>query len=351
MPRLLIVCFYLAAALAPCAFAGCSGSPRVVLYSAQDREFAEGLLQQFREQTGLAVAPKFDTEANKSVSLYRELVEEGTRPRCDVFWNNEILSTIRLQRAGLLEPYASPSAEPFPKEARAADNTWTAFATRGRILIVNTSLLPERDRPASILELTQEKWRGRVVMARPMFGTSATQAAVLFEVLGSERARTFYQGLKANGVQLAPGNKQVAEWVGQGRTPTGQVVAVGITDTDDAAEEVRAGHPVAIVYPDQNSDLPRMGTLFLPNTLCILKGCPNPEGARKLVDFLLSPESEKALAEGPSVQAPLNPQVKATLPAGIRSPHAVRSMRVHFEKAADLWDEAQTFLVEQFGGP
>ena len=53
--------------------AGCSESkPRVVLYCAQDQEFAEEILADFGKRTGIQVAPKFDTEADKSVSLYTD---------------------------------------------------------------------------------------------------------------------------------------------------------------------------------------------------------------------------------------------------------------------------------------
>src|SRR5207248_4791413 len=88
----------------------------------------------------------------------------------------------------------------------------------------------------------------------------------------------------------------------------------------------------------------RMGTLFIPNTVAIIRGCPNPDGARKLVDYLLSPEVEAKLAETESHQIPLNPQVKALLPKKIERPEAVKNMEVDFDKAADLWDEVQTFL-------
>jgi iron(III) transport system substrate-binding protein len=343
----------------PCSLAlilcctGCPRSePRVVVYCAQDQEFATAVFDTFRERTGLPIVPKYDTEADKSVSLYRELIAEKSRPRCDVFWNNEILSTIRLQRQGLLEPYDSPAAKPYPAEAKAADHTWHAFATRARILIVNTRLVAEKDRPRSLFDLTQPRWSGRVVMARPQFGTSATQAACLFEVLGDERARKYYLDLKANAVQIAPGNKQVAEWVGKGTTPQGQEAAVGVTDTDDAMEEVRAGHSVALLYPDRDAPAGgRMGTLFIPNTLAILKGSPNPEGARRLVDYLLSAEVEKRLAESESHQVPLNPEVKATLPPAIETPGTVRAMKVDFARAAERWDQVQQFLRQEFARP
>jgi iron(III) transport system substrate-binding protein len=333
--------------------AGCGSPHRVVLYCAQDREFAEQALADFTRSSGWEVAPKFDTEADKSVSLYLEIVSERNRPRCDVFWNNEILSTIRLERQGLLEPYATPSAEPYPPSARARDHSWHAFAARARVLLVNRDLLREADWPRSLLDLTEPRFAGRVVMAKPQFGTSATQAACLFEVLGPDKGREYYLGLKNNGVQIAPGNKQVAEWVGRGRSPDGRPAAVGITDTDDAIAEVKAGRPVALLFPDREGSTayPRMGTLFIPNTVALLKGAPHADGGRKLIDFLLSPEVEAALAESASHQIPINPHVKAKLPAEIEAGRTARPMEVDFYKAADLWEQTQRFLSSEFARP
>jgi iron(III) transport system substrate-binding protein len=331
-----------------------SSQPRVVLYSAQDQEFAEKLLDEFKEKNGVQVDTKYDTEAKKSVTHYHEIVREKSRPRCDVFWNNEILGTIRLQRQGLLLPYNSPSAAPFSNDDKAADHSWCAFATRARVLIVNTKLVKEEDRPKSLLDLTDPRWKGKVVMAQPQYGTTATQAACLFEVLGSDKAKEYYRGLKANGVQISPGNKQAAEWVGKGKTPAGQDAWVGVTDTDDAMEEIHDNHDVAIIFPDRDGDKDgRMGTLYIPNTVAIIKGCPNPDAAKKLVDFLLSAEVEEKLAKSGSHQIPLNPNVKAELPSQYVKPtdKGARPMQVNFDRAADLWNETQKFLEQEFATP
>ncbi|MGL4552815.1 MAG: extracellular solute-binding protein, partial [Gemmataceae bacterium] len=335
------------AGLAGLALSGCGTRPRVVLYCAQDRGFAEGVLADFTAQAGVDVAPKFDTEANKSVGLYHEVVAEAGRPRGDVFWNNEILNTIRLHRQGLLEPHASPAAAAYPAWARAEDHAWHAFAGRARVLIVNTRLIAEGDRPAGVFDLAQARYRDRVVMAKPLFGTTAAHAASLFQVLGDARARAFFTALKGNGVQIAPGNKQVAEWVGRGRTPAGQPAAVGVTDTDDAIDEVRAGRDVAIVFPDAGGG---MGTLFIPNTLMLIRGAPNAERGRRLIDFLLGPGVEKRLAEGPGAQIPLNPGGVAELPAAIAAGRDAAPMRVDWVRAADAWDGSQAFLAREFGG-
>jgi iron(III) transport system substrate-binding protein len=339
--------------------AGCGGAkPQVRLYCAQDEEFTRQVFDTFTRRTGVEILSTFDTEADKSVSLYEKLVRESERPRCDVFWNNEVLGTIRLQRQGLLEPYASPSAEAYasfwkddPRFAswHPSDDTWHAFAARARVLIVNTNRVRKAaDRPRSLFDLTQPRWKGRVAMAKPQFGTTATQAACLFEVLGTDDAKKYYRDLLANDVRIVSGNKQVAEGVGQEKPE----FDVGITDTDDAIAEVKAGHPVAIIFPDRdgNPKYPRLGTLFIPNTVAILRGGPNPEGARQLVDYLLSAEVEKQLAEAESRQIPLNPAVEVQLPEQIEWPKhrggrgTVTAMAVDFDKAADLWDEVQEFL-------
>src|SRR4051812_1465112 len=81
---------------------GCdSPKNRVVLFCAQDEEFAQSILNDFKKATHLRVDPKYDTEATKSVSLISELLAQKKRPRCDVHWNNEVLGTIRLERAGV----------------------------------------------------------------------------------------------------------------------------------------------------------------------------------------------------------------------------------------------------------
>ena len=333
-----------AAALWTLLVAGC-GSPheRVVLYCAQDEEFAEAIRERFQQAYSIPVHVKYDTESTKSVSLIAELMAEKNRPRCDVHWNNEILGTIRLERAGLLAPYRSPQAATYPDSTRPASATWQAFAARARIILVNTKLVPEAQRPSSLLDLTDRKWKGKVALAKPQLGTTATEADCRFEVMGKDKAQSYYRGLRDNQVQIVAGNKQVAVGVGDGS------YAAGVTDTDDAIEEVQAGKPVAIIFPDRAAPASsRMGTLFIPNTVALIKGAPNPEGGKKLIDYLLSPETEAYLATHGSHQIPLNPSVHADLPPQIETPRTAKPMQVDFEKAADLWDEAQSFLRSEF---
>jgi iron(III) transport system substrate-binding protein len=88
--------------------------------------------------------------------------------------------------------------------------------------------------------------------------------------------------------------------------------------------------------------------LFIPNTVAMIRGCPRPNEARKLIDYLLSPAVEKSLAESESRQIPLNPQVKFAAPKFLKTPQSVRQLPVDYEQAADKWQASQAFLVKEF---
>lgn len=313
----------------------------LVVYTAQDTMYAEPVFADFTQASGIKVRPKFDTEATKTVGLAQAIMAEEARPRCDVFWNNEILNTLRLERRGLLEPYAYPEASYYPQQFRSKQDLWYGFAARARVLIVNTDLVSEAERPTSIYDLANEKWQGRIAIAKPLFGTTATHAACLFAYLGDEPAREYFLSLKRNDIQIMAGNKQVALAVAAGQ------VAFGLTDTDDAIIEVEKGYPVAIIYPDRQPD--QLGTLFIPNTLSVIRGAAHPEEARQLIDYLLSRKVEAMLAAGASAQIPLRTDTKVNV--RVETPCTVHAMPVDFEAAADAWTETAEFIRDQFTGP
>ncbi len=329
----LIACLLLA-----CGCVSSGGPAEVVVYAALDREFSEPILVEFSRTTGITAIPKYDVESTKTVGLTQAIIAEANRPRCDVFWNNEILNTLRLEERGLLDVYRSPAGTSYPEMYRSANGTWHGFAGRARVFLVNTKLVAEADRPTSIHDMTAPKWRGKTAIAKPLFGTTATHCACLFAHLGQDQAQEFFLKLKANEVQILSGNKQVAQAVAAGQ------VAFGLTDTDDAIIEVEKGQPVTIVYPDRKQD--QMGTLFIPNTVCIIKNAPHAANARKLIDYLLSPDVEARLARAESAQIPLNPQVKVEV--RVETPRTVKSMSVDFSAAAKQWDVASQFIRDKF---
>lgn len=352
---------YLTVALSISLAIGClaKSEDEIVVYAALDREFSEPILKDIGRELNLTIRVKYDQESNKTVGLATELIQSQKKPQADVFWNNEILHTLRLQKLGLLESYQAKNAARFPASFQSAKSQWYGFAGRARVLIVNTELLPEpSQRPDSIRDLADPKWKGKCAIARPVFGTTATHAAVLLASLGAEPGLKLLQQITENAV-VQGGNKQVAQKVASGQ------FAFGVTDTDDAMIEVNRGEPVAVVFPDQGDS--EMGTLLIPNTLAIIKNGPNTERAKQLVDRLLEKDIEQRLAAGSSAQRPLANDLrgqwrveKAWLPsasmveAGARAKVALEAaeakplklLEADFEAAAQMWDKYKQALQD-----
>lgn len=313
----------------------------VVLYSAADREVATPIVAAFgRRNEKVTVAATYDVESTKTVGLVTRIENEAKDPRCDLFWNNEIMHTMRLDKAGLLQATSWDVPSNWPKPMRSSRGTWIAFAARARVLLVNRKLLPnENEWPRSVMELNEPRWRQKCAVALPLFGTTATHFVVLHSKLGTEKATEFFKQVQANAVVLS-GNKQVAQAVSSGQ------VAFGVTDTDDALIEIDSGLPVAIVFPDQEPG--QLGTLLIPNTLALIKQCKHPVAAKTLGNYLLSEDIEGRLAMSPSGNIPIRPghpeKSRAT------PPEATRYMDVDFQKAAEQWDSASEKLREVFRG-
>ncbi|MBN2312154.1 MAG: extracellular solute-binding protein [Candidatus Hydrogenedentes bacterium] len=326
------------AALVLLATGGCSKDDglEVVVYTALDQTYSEPILDDFEAQTGIRVKVAYDTEATKTTGLVNRIIAEKAVPRADVFWNNEVAQTIVLKNQGLLQPYESPATERIAARFKDNDGYWTGFAARARVIIYNTDLVTEP--PKSIYDFTKPEWRGDAAIALPLFGTTATHAAALFEGLGDDAAKRLFRDLKANDVAILPGNATVRDMVAQGE------FKVGLTDTDDANGAVEDGLPAHWLFPDQGEN--EIGTLLIPNSVCLIKDCPHPEAAKRLIDYLLSPEVEIALAKRRSMQIPLNPEV--TAPASVPRIERIKTMDVDFAGLASRMEACATFIREEF---
>jgi iron(III) transport system substrate-binding protein len=279
-----------------------SGEQSVVVYCSADKEFAELIFRAYEAKTGVKVLPLYDTEETKTAGLTARLVAEKGQPKADVFWSSDTSRAVALVDQGLTATYIPPTADGIPDPYKDATGKWTGFGARIRVILYNTDKVKPGDAPKSILDLTQPRWRGRFAIANPHFGTMSFHAAALFVKWGDGKARDFLQRLKDNGAVIAAGNSDVKDRVGDGR------VDAGIMDEDDAVVAVRDKKPVAIVIPDQDGSDP-LGTPLMPNVAVLVQGAPHPEQARRFIDFLVSADAEKILAESDAAQYPLHPSV------------------------------------------
>ena len=253
----------------------------VVIYAAQDQVYAEPILKDFEKLTGIRVRAIYDSEAVKTVGLANRLLAEQGRPQCDVFWGNEELRTRQLAARGIFLP----------------TNGWAAFGFRSRriaMAAVATNLLP----PQSLLELTNKVYRGRVALAYPLFGTTATHLLALRQHWGESNWIAWCRALAANKPFIVDGNSMSAKFAARGEA------LFALTDSDDIAAEIREGARLTALPLSAES-------LLIPNTIAIIRNCPHPESAQRLSEFLQRPEVVARLVTAGALEGASSADVKS----------------------------------------
>jgi iron(III) transport system substrate-binding protein len=246
---------------------------QVIAYCAQDQEYAEPILREFSRQTGIKARAVYDSEAVKTVGLANRLLAERRHPQCDVFWGNEELRTRQMAAQGVFRE----------------TNGWVAVGYRSRRILINTNRLTLAAAPRSLLELTNETWRGKVALAYPQFGTTATHFHALRQLWGDERWQTWCRALAANKPLLVDGNSVVVKMVGRGEA------WIGLTDSDDAASGQGEGLPVVPLPMTEE-------TLLIPNTIAVVRSAPHPETAQRLFEYLQQREVVQQLVTGHALE-------------------------------------------------
>ncbi len=240
----------------------------VVIYTSQDEEYADPIFHDFETKTGIKVKAVYDSEAVKTVGLVNRLLAESGNPRCDVFWNNEELRTRLLAARNIFR----------------ATNGWVLMGYRTRRIVVNTNLLPLAKAPSSFSEATNALWHGKVALAYPMFGTTATHFLALRQHWGDAAWQAWCRALVANQPFLVDGNSVAVKQVGGGEA------LFGFTDSDDVASEQREGLPVGTQPLTEES-------LIVHNTAGVVRDSPHPAEAQKLFEYLQSAEVQQRLLE------------------------------------------------------
>jgi iron(III) transport system substrate-binding protein len=313
----------LAAVLVAMLLLGCGrddGSQRtVVLYSSVDDYLLRDVVRAFEQETGIRVRLAGDTEATKTTGLVQRLLAERASPRADVWWSSEAFGTIQLSREGLLEPFNSRHEAEFegeggwPAEMRGEKGDWYGFASRARVIVYSTQRLSEGEVPTRLRDLTDPKWRNRVGLARPQFGTTRGHMGALVVICGAEQTEQWLRDMRANGMRMYDGNASVVRAVAHGE------IDLALTDTDDVWAGQRNDWPVELVYETSDSGetpegLCSFGPMLIPNTVAKVRGGPNPDAAAILIDFILSERVERMLAESESGNIPIRPALAAEFP-------------------------------------
>ena len=240
----------------------------MVVYCAQDQVFAEPLLAEFGAHAGIKPLTVFDSEAVKTVGLANRLIAEKANPQCDLFWANEELRVRQMAAQGVFRP----------------THGFVTFGYRSRRIVINTNKVSLAEAPRSLQELTNASWRGKVALAYPLFGTTATHFLALRQHWGDAPWQAWCRALQANKPFLVDGNSVVVKLVGQGEA------WIGLTDSDDIAGGIHEGLPLAAMPLTPE-------TLLIPNTVAVVRGAPHAAEAEQMFQYLQQSEVAERLVK------------------------------------------------------
>lgn len=311
----------------------------LVVYCSHDSTYSEEILRDFERETGIRLIVRFDTEATKSIGLINLLIAERDSPQCDVFWNNEVLGTMKLQKLGMLQPYKGKGYERIPIQHKANDGSWVGFAARLRVFIVNTeNMTATREAIYERLNSSADDGLSRVAMAKPIFGTTLTQYTAAWSDFGGEEVQRQHRSQRDRGLLEVNGNSVVKDLVASGRCD------FGWTDTDDFFLAVDEEKPVDMVPVFMTCER----AICIPNSVSIIRGTRRFGAAKKLVDFLLSADVETQLAHSPSRQIPLGAIDPESLPDEVRELSSWTARTVDLRSLVDSHTDCLEWLQSEY---
>jgi iron(III) transport system substrate-binding protein len=299
----------------------------LIVYSGRKESAIKPVVEAFQKRTGIPVKLKI----GKTSGLGNELIQEKARPRGDVFIATEAGVMEILAKNGVLEVYVPVGSQDLDSGMRDRKGYWTGISSRARVLIYNRNLVPPKEVPRSVFQLTDPKWKGKIAIAGTRERTTLSWVSALVASKGAEFTRGYLARLVANGLKILPDNTDVWQGVGRGE------FALGLTNSPNYFLARKAEYPVGVIYPDQEDG--GLGTLLNLNAIALVQGAPSQAAAKRFIDFVLSPEGQRILVEG-AFEIPLKPDIIDPAPLA-----GFRRMPVTEEQLADLAEPTLKLLA------
>ena len=243
---------------------------KVVWYTSTPIEQGQKIAKLFEDATGIKVEM---FRSGGSAILRRFLQEQQAgRTAVDVMTTSDPAATAALARKGTFVAFKPANFEKIVEEGQDKDGYFVAQRLNLMTIYARSDKLGTADLPKTWTDLTDSKYKGKLVMTDPSF--TALQLTVV-GMMSKDRGWGFYEKLRQNDIMIVQGNQQVSDNIKRGE----RLVAVGALDSY-AADDRKAGHPIVTVLPED-------GTFVIPSPTAIIKGSPNPNAAKALAEFMI----------------------------------------------------------------
>ncbi len=276
----------------------------VNVYTHRFYDTDQNLFRSFEKKTGIRVNVKKD-KADKLIAL---LQAEGNSSEAD------LLITVDAGRLGyakeldLLQSFNSPIIDnQIPPHFIDKDHKWTSLTQRARVIAYDHNKVNPENLD-SYMDLTDAKWKGQINVrsANNIYNQSLLASIIAHH--GEEKALEWAKGIVKNMARDPKGNdrdqvKQVA--LGEGSLAIINTYYLGKLLDSSNEMEANAGKSVSLHFPGKDN----FGTHINVSGAGVTKYAPNKANAERLMEFLLSAESQKAYAES-NYEYPVRPGVE-----------------------------------------
>lgn len=273
----------------------------ITLYSGRSPELIDPLLDAFTEATGIAVNARYGDSAELALLIQTE----GDGSPADVFISQSPGALGLLAGEDRLEPLDQSLVDLVPDGFAASDGMWVGLTGRVRVLVYNADLVDPADLPASVLDLTDPAYAGRVGVA-PTNGSFQDFVTAMRNELGDPATLEWLEAMADNGSPNYPKNSAIVEAVGRGE------VEMGLVNHYYNLRALEADPSL----PSVNHFLPAgdLGSLVIVTGGAVLDSSEAPVTGQELLTWLLSEEAQTTFA-AETQEYPLLPGIDA--PSGL----------------------------------
>jgi iron(III) transport system substrate-binding protein len=249
---------------------------KVVWYTSTPLPQAQKIVNLFEKEYGI----KVELFRSGGSAILRRFQQEADAGRIAAvgLTTSDPAAAAMLARKGMFVAFKPKNFDKIPEAAKDKDGNYIGQRLNLMTNYVRSDKVPEADEPKTWNDLSNPKYKGKMVIGDPSF-TSLLVSVV--GMMSKERGWSFYEKLRANDTMVVQGNQQASDMLKRGE----RLIAVGALDSY-AAEDRMAGHPMKTLYPSD-------GVFVIPSPTSVVKGGPNPNAAKLLAEFNISDEVQK----------------------------------------------------------
>jgi len=253
---------------------------KVVWYTSTPIATANKIVKAFESETGVKVE-LFRSGGTQVLRRFMQEHEAG-HLAADVLTTSDPAATAALARKGIFVAFKPTNFDRVPAEAKDADGGYVAQRLNLITIFVRHDKVADAAAPKTWSDLLDPRYKGQMVTTDPSY---TALGLITVATLAKKFGWGFYEKLRAADTMVVQGNQQVAEMLKNGE----RLIAAGALDSY-AADERKAGHPVATVYPSE-------GALIIASPTSVVKGSPNPNAAKLFAEFMLGDTAQKFFPE------------------------------------------------------